>query len=216
MSTMKHIIWDWNGTLLDDIDISMEALNYILEKEQLPLVLDKNEYRKYFQFPIIEYYKKVGFDFDKTSFSDLAKHYMSYYQPKSLKCKLHQGVEDALATVKTLGMNQYLLSASDLQFLHEQLAMYDISSYFKNICGLNNIHANSKAELARLFVEESGFDPRTVVFVGDSVHDSEVAHGAGCHCVLIANGHEHKEKLVNTGCKVVDSMREFEQLLTII
>ena len=59
MLHMKHIIWDWNGTLLDDLDVSMDALNSILTKEQLPLVLDKDEYRKYFQFPVIEYYKKV-------------------------------------------------------------------------------------------------------------------------------------------------------------
>ena len=84
---IKHIIWDWNGTLLDDLDVSMEALNYVLEKENLPLVLDKEEYRKYFQFPVIEYYKKVGFN--KTPFSVLAKQYMDYYQPNSLSCSLH-------------------------------------------------------------------------------------------------------------------------------
>ena len=66
MNDIKHVVWDWNGTLLDDIDVSMEALNTILKKAQLPLVLDKGEYRKYFQFPVIEYYKKVGFDFEKT------------------------------------------------------------------------------------------------------------------------------------------------------
>ena len=72
MLHMKHIIWDWNGTLLDDLDVSMDALNSILTKEQLPLVLDKDEYRKYFQFPVIEYYKKVGFDFAKTPFPILS------------------------------------------------------------------------------------------------------------------------------------------------
>ena len=46
MLHMKHIIWDWNGTLLDDLDVSMDALNSILTKEQLPLVLDKDEDRK--------------------------------------------------------------------------------------------------------------------------------------------------------------------------
>lgn len=55
MNDIKHVVWDWNGTLLDDIDVSMEALNTILKKAQLPLVLDKGEYRKYFQFPVIEY-----------------------------------------------------------------------------------------------------------------------------------------------------------------
>ena len=57
---VKHIIWDWNGTLLDDLDVSMAALNEVLKSEQLPLVLDKEEYRQYFQFPVIKYYEKVG------------------------------------------------------------------------------------------------------------------------------------------------------------
>ena len=45
MLHMKHIIWDWNGTLLDDLDVSTDALNNILTKEQLTLVLDKDQYR---------------------------------------------------------------------------------------------------------------------------------------------------------------------------
>ena len=80
---IKHIIWDWNGTLLDDLDVSMAALNEVLKSEQLPLVLDKEEYRQYFQFPVIKYYEKVGFDFAKTPFDVLAKRYMDYYQPHS-------------------------------------------------------------------------------------------------------------------------------------
>mgnify|MGYP002546450752 FL=1 len=96
MKNIKHVVWDWNGTLLDDIDVSMEALNWILRKEKLPLVLDKSEYRKYFQFPVIEYYKKVGFDFEKTPFSVLAEEYMRYYQPHSMQCSLHEGVTEML------------------------------------------------------------------------------------------------------------------------
>lgn len=205
---MQHIIWDWNGTLLDDIDVSMDALNYVLAKEHLPLVNDKEEYRRYFQFPVIEYYKKVGFDFQKTPFSVLAKDYMSYYQPRSLHCELHRGVRKTLDSMREKGLSQYLLSASDLNFLREQIAVYDIEPYFKNICGLDNIHAHSKAELAKSFVTEAGFDRDRVVFVGDSVHDSEVAKHAGCHCILVANGHEHKDKLNATGFPVVDCIQQ--------
>ena len=117
---IKHIIWDWNGTLLDDLDVSMEALNYVLEKENLPLVLDKEEYRKYFQFPVIEYYKKVGFDFNKTPFSVLAKQYMDYYQPNSLSCSLHKNVEETLQKVISKDVSQYLLSASTVSYTHLQ------------------------------------------------------------------------------------------------
>lgn len=210
---IKHIIWDWNGTLLDDLDVSMEALNHVLESENLPLVLDKEEYRKYFQFPVIEYYKKVGFDFNKTPFSMLAKQYMDYYQPNSLFCSLHKHVEETLQQVKSKNISQYLLSASNLDFLHQQLAVYEIKKYFLDIKGLDNIHAYSKADLAKCFVEENGFNPDEVLFVGDSVHDSEVAKNANCHCVLIANGHEHKSKLLNTDAYVVDNMKQFYDLV---
>lgn len=210
---IKHIIWDWNGTLLDDLDVSMEALNHVLESENLPLVLDKEEYRKYFQFPVIEYYKKVGFDFNKTPFSMLAKQYMDYYQPNSLFCSLHKHVEETLQQVKSKNISQYLLSASNLDFLHQQLAVYEIKKYFLDIKGLDNIHAYSKADLAKCFVEENGFNPDEVLFVGDSVHDSEVAKSANCHCVLIANGHEHKSKLLNTDAYVVDDMKQFYDLV---
>lgn len=213
MKNIKHVVWDWNGTLLDDIDVSMEALNWILRKEKLPLVLDKSEYRKYFQFPVIEYYKKVGFDFEKTPFSVLAEEYMRYYQPHSMQCSLHEGVTDMLSELRNRGLRQYLLSASNLSFLHDQLNNYDIKGYFDQIRGLDNIQAHSKAELAKRFVKESHLNPDEVVFIGDSVHDSEVAHGAGCHCILIANGHEDKGKLKRTGCPVVDHISECRDII---
>lgn len=213
MKHIKQVVWDWNGTLLNDLDVSMDALNVILRKESLPTVHDKEEYRKYFQFPVIEYYKKVGFDFEKTPFSVLAEEYMRYYQPHSLHCQLHEGVEETLDSLNHKGIDQYLLSASNLPFLHEQLAQYDIEKYFRQVCGLDNIHAHSKAHLAKEFVRESGFHPDETVFIGDSVHDSEVAHGAGCRCILIANGHEHKKKLTQTGCVVVDTIQECRELL---
>ncbi|WP_416324551.1 HAD family hydrolase [[Eubacterium] hominis] len=210
---IETIIWDWNGTLLDDIDISMEALNRLLKKQQLPQVLDKEEYRKYFQFPVMEYYKKVGFDFDQTPFSELAKDYMAYYQPHSLSCHLHLDVKTTLERLKHREVRQYLLSASDLTFLNEQLAQYDISTYFSDIKGLDNIHAHSKAQLAKDFVEDARLNKDTTIFVGDSVHDSEVATYAGCHCLLIGDGHEHIEKLQNTGCPTVETMKQAQQWL---
>lgn len=210
---IEHIIWDWNGTLLDDIDVSMDALNHVLKSQQLPEVLDKEEYRRYFQFPVIEYYKKVGFDFKETPFPVLAERYMSYYQPHSFDCDLHVGVKTMLKEMQDKGIAQHLLSASNLTFLKEQLAIYNISDYFQDICGLDNIHAHSKAELAKTFVDASGFDKDKTVFIGDSVHDSEVAYGAGCRCILIANGHEHEDKLRAVGCPVVERISQVRDII---
>lgn len=205
---IKTVVWDWNGTLLNDVDLCIETINRVLANENLPIFDDKDAYQRIFQFPIIDYYQKAGFDFEKTPFSELASQYMDYYQPRSLSCPLHDGVEDVLKQLQDNGYQQYLLSASQLSFLHEQVNQYNIRKYFTELLGLDNIHAHSKAELAKEFVKSHHLQPEEVVFIGDSVHDYEVASGAGCISILIANGHEHKEKLLASGGIVVSNIKE--------
>lgn len=213
MEKKKYIIWDWNGTLLNDVDLCIDAINRLLKKEQLPILKNKEAYQKVFKFPIIEYYKDAGFDFAKRSFQDLAQEYMSYYQPRSLSCPLHEGVKDTLKTCHELGYTQVLLSASKRDFLLEQVDKYDISHYFSEILGLDNVHAYSKAEIAKDFAKRTKGNAQSMVFLGDSVHDFEVAQVAGAKSVLIANGHEHKDKLVNTGARVIDDITQFTRHL---
>lgn len=205
---IKTVVWDWNGTLLNDVDLCIETINKVLRSEGIVTFQNKEEYQRVFQFPIIEYYRKAGFDFEKTSFEQLAKQYMEYYQPRSLACPLQDGSVVALTTLKEKGFDMYLLSASQLDFLHEQVQQYNIKNYFMELLGLDNIHAHSKAELAKTFVQSRQLNPKEVIFVGDSVHDFEVAQGAGCRSLLIANGHEHKEKLLHSGGIVVSNISE--------
>lgn len=209
----NYLVWDWNGTLLNDVDLSIDSINYLLEKEQLPLLETKEAYQRVFQFPIIDYYKAIGFDFDKSSFDKLATEYMNYYQPRSLTCPLHDGVMEALQYYHDQGYTQILLSASNKDYLHQQLAQYPIQHYFQDIISLDNIHAFSKAELAKDYVKQKQAEIKHITFVGDSVHDYEVAKGANANCVLIANGHEHKEKLLHTGCHVINQIQELPELI---
>lgn len=211
MDEITTVVWDWNGTLLDDVELCMESINRLLREHRLPQ-LDHERYQRVFQFPIIEYYRKAGFDFEQESFESLAHRYMSYYQPRSLSCSLYEHAQDALAHLRDKGLHQVLLSASRLDYLHDQLSRYPIASYFEGVLGIGDVYAKSKESLARRFISRSGLDPRQVVFAGDSVHDYEVASAAGCRCVLIANGHEHKDKLKQCGCPVVTDIGSFASL----
>ncbi len=203
------LVWDWNGTLLDDLKQSMHALNEVCKACNKEAITDVDLYRRYFQFPVKEYYRKVGFDFEVTPFEYLAKIYMDDYQPKSISAPLHQDALLCLNTIKQLGYDQYLLSASDLTYLQKQLSYHCLQPYFKKIYGLDNIHAKSKVALAHQFVKEQQVDVKDVYFIGDSVHDFEVASSVGCHCILIANGHEHIDKLKACGCEVYDDLKQF-------
>ena len=75
------ILWDWNGTLLDDVELCVDALNRLLEKHAYPQRYDRDQYRAIFGFPIEEYYVRAGFDFSRHSFAMLAEEYMDDYIP---------------------------------------------------------------------------------------------------------------------------------------
>ena len=64
---IKHIVWDWNGTLLNDNWLAIKAINILLKRYNLPLIT-LEQYLAVFTFPVIDYYKELGFDFNKTSF----------------------------------------------------------------------------------------------------------------------------------------------------
>lgn len=79
MQKYTHIIWDWNGTLLDDVARCMAVINAMLEKRGLPALASVDAYRSVFGFPVRDYYRRVGFDFGKEAFETLAAEYIELY-----------------------------------------------------------------------------------------------------------------------------------------
>ena len=73
------IFWDWNGTLLDDVDFTHGCLNWMLETHGYPQRYDLAEYREIFGFPIEEYYLRAGFDFARHPYPELAARFMEHY-----------------------------------------------------------------------------------------------------------------------------------------
>lgn len=209
----KYIVWDWNGTLFNDVDLCVESINYLLNTQGLSPLANKEAYQMVFRFPIIEYYKAVGFDFKRCSFEELAILYMDYYQSRSLSCQLYEEAYSALAHYHNKGYRQILLSASKNAYLMKQLDQFNISHYFYDILSLDNIHAHSKKELACTYFKEQGILPHQSVFIGDSVHDYEVAQAVSASCILIANGHEHKSRLDKTNATVIDRIESLSQII---
>ena len=106
------ILWDWNGTLLDDVELCVDALNRLLADFGYPQRYDRDQYRAIFGFPIEEYYTRAGFDFSRHSFAELAARYMEIYVPASEVCPLMDGAAEALQAFRSAGLRQVILSAS--------------------------------------------------------------------------------------------------------
>ena len=73
------IFWDWNGTLMDDVDFTHECLNWMLETHGYPQRYDLAAYRELFGFPIEDYYRCAGFDFARHPYPELAARFMEHY-----------------------------------------------------------------------------------------------------------------------------------------
>ena len=204
---MKRIIWDWNGTLLDDVDLSFACINRLLKENGLKPLQDLHAYRNVFDFPIQSYYRKVGFDFSIKSYDELAHRYMEDYQEKSYNCLLCKQVQSTLQKANELGYVQTILSASKKEYLDAQISNYHISDYIEDVLGIENIYAHSKTDLAKAYVDQC--DPSDEVwFVGDSIHDYEVAQSVHAHCLLVTSGHQSRSRLQACGVPVFNNTKE--------
>ena len=202
------ILWDWNGTLLDDVELCQDALNRLLAQYGYPQRYTREQYRAFFGFPIEEYYKRAGFDFARHSFAELAESYMQIYIPASEHCPLAQGAQYALDRFAGAGLRQVILSASRLETLEHQVRARGVEAYFDRLLGLGDIYAKSKVEVGLAYLRGGHMDPQRAVMIGDSVHDYEVACALGVPCVLQCAGHQDRQALQATGAKVVPGLRE--------
>ena len=212
INSYKHIIWDWNGTLLNDVDYCRRIINRILVENNLP-ELSLEKYREIFTFPVQDYYKAAGLDFSKTSFEVLGKDFIDEYEEKKLSCSLHENTIEILSTIHQKGIKQSVLSA----YLHDNLVSilnhYNLTQYFDKIIGLDNIYAGSKTHLGLTLVDQLNLPKKDILFIGDTLHDAEVAEAMGVKSILIAHGHQVKEKLMVNSNLVLCDMTQLKKYL---
>jgi phosphoglycolate phosphatase len=207
----RHIIWDWNGTLLDDVDYSIACMNGLLAQRGLPL-LDRARYHALFDFPVRDYYYRLGFDAVRDSFEQLSVEFISAYDANRWSCRLHEAVGETLAALARTGATQSILSAYRHETLIEIVGHFGLTPHFVRLCGLDNIFAHSKAELGRALIAELALPPAEVLLVGDTLHDLDVAQHLGVDCILVAAGHHPGPRLRARHDRVVDTLaglREF-------
>ena len=199
MKRYTHVLWDWNGTLLDDVDACVKSVNIMLEARSLP-TLTKDRYKEVFSFPVRDYYMEIGFDFKREAFEDLAEVFHDYYERFSLQSPLHAHGEQVMKFIWDANIIQSVLSASEINRLRDQVSRFPITEYLNTFLGLRDIYANSKVEVGRHWLNQSHVDPKKVLMVGDTLHDYQVARALGCDCLLVTAGHQSQNRLEQAPC----------------
>lgn len=203
----KNIFFDFNGTIINDVDLCLDLLNQILRKQNKKQ-LSMEEYKNVFTFPIKDYYVAAGVDFTIESYESLAKWFIKEYQPASMECGLFKGIVDTFKNLKEKGYKLYILSASEKNNLLEQCKNYNIDQYFEAILGIDNIHAASKVNIAIDYMKDHNINGDDILFIGDTLHDLEVANAMGAHCKLVSCGHQSKEVLSKGNVEILESIND--------
>lgn len=207
----KAIIWDWNGTLLNDIVVCIDCMNILLKQRNLPQ-LSLQKYKQIFTFPVKDYYEKAGFDFSSEPFEEPAIEFIKLYHVNLYRADLFESVKKSLAFFKKQGYRQSILSAMEHDSLIRSLKDHDILDYFDEVSGIDNHYAHSKLEIGKGLLEDIGIATGDLLLIGDSLHDLEVAGELGIDCVLVANGHQSKERLLEKTENVVDNLDQVTRL----
>ncbi len=206
MNKYDCIIWDFNGTLLDDVRTGIDSVNILLAARGLPLIENEEHYRKIFRFPIIEYYRSLGFDFASEPYEVLAPQWVELYMENVRHATLFFDVRTTLEYFQKRSVRQVVLSATEKGMLEGQLRSLEIRRYFAEVMGLGDIHAGSKLSLAREWRNKNR--EARALLIGDTDHDAENAREMGVDCVLVARGHQSEEYLKTLGVPVVRTLAE--------
>ena len=207
----KHIIWDWNGTLLDDAWLFVDIMNGVLENRNMDTITVE-KYRKIFRFPVEEYYKKLGFDLGKESFYESGLEFIRAYEKRRYEADLYPMVNSILSKLVSMDIHHSILSAQHQILLDDLTKYYNIRKYFTEINGLNDYYAHSKIDKGIEWIKKAGHNPQEVLFIGDTGHDFEVAQSLGTDCLLLSHGHYCHSRLIQTGAPVI---RELKNILHI-
>lgn len=206
INNYSHVIWDWNGTLIDDTVLCMDLMNYFL-RQQNKKEIDLDIYKNIFTFPVYDYYLKAGIEMSEEEFKTLSIDFIEKYEAFKYDCKLFTDVKETLEKINSVNIKQSVLSAYKQDSLVEFLGHYDLLNNFENIVGLDNIYAAGKIENGKKLIKKIGVDPKEIVLIGDTLHDLEVANEIGADCILVSRGHQSRERLINSENRVVDSLK---------
>lgn len=204
---IEHLVFDWNGTLIDDLDLAVCAVNRCGEYFDVAPITAA-QYRATFDFPIADFYAALGFDFVRSPFPVIVQHYLEHFNAHVAECALHDGVVEWLAAARRAGIGVSILSASHCDVLLQTLEAKGLLGDFEHVVGLTHNHATSKAAEAAILQKTLGTPPARTLFVGDTLHDYDVACVVGWQPVLVTTGHQDASRLRRSGAPVFDGLGE--------
>lgn len=212
MKEYKVIIWDFNGTLIDDIGAALASVNDMLTRRNLP-VINMEQYASYVDTPIIKFYEHIFDDLYSMDFSEIAKEFNQGYENHLQPDAVMQGAEEVLEFLNSKGKLQTVISATHIDKVKNRLSEFGLTGYFDRLLAHTNLIAEDKTHLAIDYFAEKGIEAKDAVVIGDCVADWQMARTLGCDCILTTRGHQTRREFAVTNATIIDSLVELKNII---
>ncbi|MFI6108544.1 HAD family hydrolase [Streptomyces sp. NPDC051310] len=207
-----HLVWDWNGTLLDDIDAVIGATNAAFEEIGMePITLAR--YRELYCVPVPLFYERLlGRLPTDEEWALMDGTFHRHYWVRAEACGLAAGAAELLATRQEAGSTQSLLSLAPHEQLVPIVRRHGIEERFVRVDGrVGTSTAGKAAHMVRHLMELGPTvtsSPERVVVIGDAADDAVAAAHVGAKAVLYTGGSHSRASLQAVGVPVVDTLAE--------
>tara|TARA_B100000941_G_scaffold284635_1_gene255638 strand:+ start:258 stop:896 length:639 start_codon:yes stop_codon:yes gene_type:complete len=208
----QHIVWDWNGTLVDDAELCVVILNQILN-DYGKMPVDRAFYLDNFSFPVCEYYKSLGLPSCGPEYQEISQRFIEEYRKKHHICKLQKSSVKMLSYIKGCGISQSVLSAGNIADVLDFVEYHKLSDFFTIISGVYHTNATGKSDVAHKHLNQIQACTSEILLIGDTLHDFEIATDLKVDCVLYSKGHNSKNRLLEASKSVINDLEELVGLI---
>ncbi len=182
------IIFDWSGTLCDDLTLTLQATNHVIGQYGLP-PLDRKSFREEFQLPYPNYYswKTPGIPIE-----ELEAHYRNMLNsPEAVPVAVIPYAREFLEFCRARGIRCFILSSMDTTAFNRQVREQGLYSFFEAFhTGILN-----KKEYIHELIARHDLDVQKTAFIGDMQHDMLAAHSAGVCAIGVLTGYNNAAQL---------------------
>lgn len=197
---MKLIAFDWNGTILDDLDECYEASKEVLKRLN-GKTITQEEFRRTLHIPIIDFYMQHGLKRDHIieNSHDLSVIFHTFYETLAQDCSMREGTQELLEWLGPRKVRCIILSNHTVESIEEHLSRLGIRKHFADILANERLDApiseRNKLEKLRDYMKVHGYGREDVAIVGDSLEEIEVAKDLGITSIALAGGHYEESRL---------------------
>lgn len=183
----RNLIFDWSGTLVDDMGPVIEATNVVLGKYGLS-PLDREGFRRNFRLPYSEFYAEF---LPEIALTEVEAHFRPAFDGALTPVTVLPFALEKLEWCKAHGVRCFVLSSMDAIAFQRQLEDFGFGHFFEaTYAGVLD-----KRALIHEILQKHGLDPAETAFVGDMTHDVETARHGGISSIAVLTGYNHAEVL---------------------